>query len=346
MFFRKFFYQQILFLAAFAAMNCWPFPHCVAEPSIVADGDELMQVRVSQFHMGMTVHLTVWAPTVEAGRSAAAKAFERIAALNMVFSDYEPASEVSRLSRQAGAGPVEVSDELWQVLSTAKRVAQASNGLYDPTVRPLSQVWRTARQAGKLPAKNHIARAVEVVGHENLRLDTEAQTVELLKPGMQLDLGGIAKGYVGDQGIQFLKELGYPRAAFEAGGDKVFGESPPGASGWRVEIPADEDYVLHLANCAVSLSGSTEQYLEVDGKRYSHVLDPRTGRGVTVHSLCLTIADRGLIADPLATLGTIMEREDYAAMLKEHFPKVEYKIVPTPKDQGRTMPRIPVPIDQ
>jgi FAD:protein FMN transferase len=280
----------------------------------------LCQVKVSQFHMGMMVDLVVWAPSVPEGQDACARAFNRIRQLNLVLSDYEPDSELSRLCRQAGHGPVKVSDELFKVLQAASELSRLTDGHYDVTAAPAIRLWREARRVGRLPDPAEMARALELAGNEKLRLDPAQHTAELTREGMLLDLGSIAKGYVGDEALAVLRSLGYPSAAFVAGGDMVFGDAPPGTSGWPVQ-PADPGVPLtRLSRCAFSVSGDTEQFVEIGGVRYSHVIDARTSQALTNRQMCVVVAPAGLASDPLSTIGTLVPAARLQQLVHERFP--------------------------
>ncbi|WP_197530932.1 FAD:protein FMN transferase [Bythopirellula polymerisocia] len=304
---------------------------------------QLVRVRVSQFHMGMMVHLTLWAPSVEEGQLAAAAAFDRIRQINQMMSDFEPGSELSRLSGHAGMGSVAVSPELFEVLQFARRLAELTDGLYDPTLGPVVRLWRKARESGQPPHATLLEKTRQLVDYQALLLDSNQQTAELMRPGMQLDLGSIAKGYAGDAALRILREQGIRSAAFEAGGDKVFGDPPPGEKGWMVETPQPEAKPMQLANCAVSISGDTAQFIQMNGRHISHVIDPNTGLGVSSRRMCITVAPRGLLSDPLATIGTILPQATYHALLKEHFPEVRSTIFPGTGDNFIEKPRIPSP---
>lgn len=341
-----------------ALMAILLFASCDRHQSIARQ--QLQRVRVSQFHMGMMVHLTLWAPTIEKGRQAAATAFERIGLIDQIMSDYEPESELNRLCRQSGQGPVPVSHELFTVLAAARRLAEWTEGRYDPTVGPLTRLWRKARQANVPPSQVAIATALEQVGYEKLLLDADAQTAELTQPGMWIDLGSIAKGYAGDQAIKSLREQGISRAAYEAGGDKVFGAAPPGtessaessrkAGGWQVELDSAMPKLPPLANCAVSISSDAAQFFEYDGRfseragrRIGHVIDPRTGSGFRPRATCVVVALRGIDSDPLATIGTMMPPASYQSFLKQRFPAAVATISENSYDVGTNGPRIPPP---
>jgi thiamine biosynthesis lipoprotein len=317
--------------------------------------------------MGMLVDLTLWAPTRELGQQAAKIAFQRIRVLNQIFSDYQPDSELSRLCRQAGQGPVAVSTELFEVLTCARQLAELTGGLYDPTIGPVVRQWRDARGTGKEPTDLIAYR--RLVGYKKLQLDATRQTVELTQPGMLLDLGSIAKGYVGDQALRVLAKQGIRRAAFEAGGDMVLGDPPPSKSGWPVDLgkPVGDGSLLNtdagkaldtkksldvrktsanllrLANCAVSVSGDTVQYFERNGRRTSHVIDPRTGQGTPSRRMCVVIGPQGALTDPLSTIGTLMPQDAYESLLRQYFPQVRSFVFRAPDQNDLAPPRIPAP---
>lgn len=296
--------------------------------------EPLILVEVTQSHMGMPVHLRVYAPDESAGRAACRIAFERIAALNNILSDYEPESELSRFVREAGRGPRAGSEDFIRVLDASLALARRSDGLLDPTAAPVIRLWRKARADGHVPAPDAVAEALDRVGYQYLKVDVRDNTAELLRTGMQLDLGAIAKGYIGDQAIRVLRGKGVPRAMFEAGGDMVFGDPPPGEAGWLVQPQADGLPELRLANCAAAISGNTVQFIEIDSKRYGHIIDPRTGEPIRTDQVCLVTAPTGLDADPLATLGTLMPRDDFDELIQSHYPKANVWITArTPPDQ-------------
>jgi len=268
--------------------------------------------------MGVRVRVVVYADQATAVRSTRA-AFTRIAELDAVLSDYRLDSEISRLADRAGER-VRVTDDLFAVMTQALSLARESGGAFDPTVGPLTQLWRSARAAGEPPPADRLARALALVGWENVSLDSTARTIRLAEPGMRLDLGGIAKGYVLDRAIGVLRQAGVTRALVEAGGDIVVGDPPPGRTGWHIEIPGAAGEVARrataLAHAAVATSGDSEQFVEIDGVRYSHVVDPRTGLALTNGLSATVIAHHGAVADALATTATILGREAGLALIE------------------------------
>jgi FAD:protein FMN transferase len=247
---------------------------------------------------------------------ASEAAFQRIAQLNAILSDYDPESEVSRLCRETIPGqPAKVSPELWFMLECSQRLAAETDGAFDVTVGPLVNLWRHARRRQELPPEDLLMEARERAGWQKLRLDAEARTLTFLAPDMRLDFGGIAKGYAGDEALRVLRQLGIPSALVAAAGDVTIGDAPPDEPGWRIEIAsldvtnAPPPRTVWLHNAAVSTSGDIFQRLEIAGRRYSHIIDPRTGFGLTDHSLVSVIAPDGVTADSLATAVSVLGPE-------------------------------------
>ncbi|HEV7401409.1 MAG TPA: FAD:protein FMN transferase [Chthoniobacteraceae bacterium] len=267
--------------------------------------------------MAVPFRITLYAPDADAARLAAEAAFRRVETLNSILSDYDPDSELSRLGQSSGQGKtVKVSTPLWRVIERSQIIAEQSAGAFDVTVGPLVNLWRRMRRQAELPTPELLAEMRGRVGWRNLRLLPETQSVELLKPDMRLDVGGIAKGFAADEAIAVLKSRGLPRALVAASGDIVAGDPPPGEPGWKVAIeglavgdpPAAQEVIL-LANRGVSTSGDAYQFVEIGGVRYSHIIDPRTGIGLTGRSLVTVVAPDGLTADGLDTAIDILGNE-------------------------------------
>src|SRR5687768_6638228 len=286
-----------------------------------ARGPALQRYQYAQLHMGVQVRLVVYAPSREAAERACEAAYARVAQLEDVFSDYRPTSELMRLCDKAGGAPVLVSDELIFVLQRAQDVSRRSDGAFDVTVGPYVRLWREGRKTGKLPSHEALAAAREKVGWRFVRIHPDRKTVRLAVPGMRLDLGGIAKGYAGDEAIRVLRDHGIASALFEAGGDIVVSDAPPGERGWKIELPenaAGDEPTLTLANAAVSTSGDTEQFVEIDGKRYSHVVDPRIGIGLTDRTAATVIAKDGITSDSLSTAACVLGSEKGQALANSY----------------------------
>jgi thiamine biosynthesis lipoprotein len=272
-----------------------------------AGGDKLERYEFEQVHMGTQFRIVLYAPDAATAKKASDAAFARIAELDGIMSDYKPASELMRLCKQAGGDPVPVSDDLLKVLTRSLEISRLTDGAFDITVGPVVRLWRRARRTMKLPDADELAAARKLVGYEQVMIDAKNKTVTLKSKGMLLDLGGIAKGYAAQAALEVLRRHGIRHALVAASGDIVVGDPPPDAKGWRIGIAPLHDpnakpshYVL-LKNAAVSTSGDTEQYVEIDGKRYSHIVDPKTGLGLTRRMSVTVIMTDGSTADGMAT---------------------------------------------
>lgn len=292
--------------------------------SAAAQHDAINRHTYRQIHMGMEVRLVLYAADDATARRAATAAFRRIAVLDSTLSSYRRSSALNRLNARAGGPPVPVSDPLFTVLQRAQRLARQSDGAFDVTVGPYVALWRRARATGRLPTDAALRQADARTGWQKLQLDASARTVRLRAGRMRLTLGGLAKGYILDAALATLAGEGIPRALVEAGGDVVVSGPPPGTDGWRVQLPGDAPdgtaRTVSLTHAAISTSGATEQFVEIGGTRYSHVIDPRTGLGLTHRLLVTIVADDGLTADGLATTVGILGAEAGRAFLATHYP--------------------------
>lgn len=263
--------------------------------------------------MGTEFHLQLYALDSLHAASIAQRAFARIDALEASMSDYRRDSELNQLRPSWQT----VSPDLWAVLRFSRRLARRSKGAFDPTIGPLSKLWRRAFRLKEFPARERIIRARARVQWKDLRTAGTSR-VKLRRSDMQLDLGGVAKGYTLDVVGKLLEQHGYRSYLIDGGGDLLLGEPPPGKAGWSVVTPNGK-HLSPLRNLAVATSGATYRYLEEDGVRYSHIIDPRTGYGVTGHKVVTVIAPTGMVADGLAsTLSVLREERRIQSLLKRY----------------------------
>jgi FAD:protein FMN transferase len=269
--------------------------------------------------MGTEARIVLFAAGEDAAREASSRAFQRIAALDAVMSDYREDSELMRLCRQAGNGPVHVSDDLFRVLDISGRLARESGGAFDVTAGPLTHLWRRARRRGELPDAVDLRAALSRTGAANVILNARNRTADLRLPEMQLDLGGIGKGYAADEAAAVLKGLGYRNALVALGGDIVAVGTPRDAAGWTIDVaalgPREPGPRIVLRDAAVSTSGDAEQWVEIAGVRYSHILDPRTGAALEGRRSVTVIAPRGAWSDGLATAAAVLGPSDGIALI-------------------------------
>ena len=289
----------------------------------------LHRVRVEQVQMGSRFVLTCYARDESAAKAACRAAGRRVKAAAAALSDYHDRSELNRLCDRYSVGvPEPVSPDLLTVLAAARGFSEASGGAFDATVGPVVKLWRRARRVRELPDPAELAAAHARVGWAAVRVDGAAGTVTFDRPGIRLDLGGIAKGYCADLALGVLREHGIRRALVDAGGDLVAGDPPPGRAGWRIDLP-DGAGTLSLANAAVATSGDAYKFTEIDGVRYSHIVDPRTGLGLTDRSTVTVLAPDGTTADALASAASVL-RPDAGLALLERTAGAEGRVA-TPK---------------
>jgi thiamine biosynthesis lipoprotein len=303
--------------------------------------------------MGTLITITLYAPDSTAAKAAAAAAFQRIEALEDIMSDYQADSELMRLCDQPYGTPVPVSQDLFYVLQRAQKMSELSDGAFDVTVGPYVRLWRFARKRKVLPTPAEIAAARASVGWQKLRLDTHKRTVTLLVPNMRLDLGSIGKGYAADQAMQVLKGRGIDRAVVAASGDIAIGNPPPGQRGWKIGIAAldgatnQAPRTVLLHNAGISTSGDTEQFIEINGVRYSHIVNPATGLGLTNRIQATIIGPDATTTDTLDTTVSLLGVKRGLA-LADSLPHIAAVVVT--KDDGQTrafvshrLQRIPQP---
>ena len=287
----------------------------VGVPAAAPAEPKLTRFEFDRVEMAVPIKILLYANDREAANRGAQTALDRIHALNAVFSDYEPTSELGRLGATAGGGKaVPVSDDLWRVLAQAHEFSEKSEGAFDVTIGPMIRIWRRARRLHELPSPQKIEQARQMVGYRLMRLDAQHQAVELTKPGMRLDLGGIAKGYAAQEALAVLRKLGLSRAMVHAGGDISLGDPPPDKPGWTIGITPPQSsarplFYLSLSRSSIATSGDTMQYTMIEGRRYSHVVDPKTGIGLTDHSSVSVVAPDGATADALATAVSVLGPE-------------------------------------
>ncbi len=284
--------------AWFAATNAVLHPYEAVEP-----------------HMGTLFRIKLYAANQADAQHAFAAAFARVGKLDRTLSDYKPDSELNRLSQLAVRNPIHVSDDLFRVLAASQQLSEKTGGAFDITVGPLTHLWREARKKGRVPSSAEIKQTQVKCGYRKLRIDPVAQSVEFAEEGMQLDAGAIAKGDAADQALLTIGRCGIRSALVAASGDLAFSDAPPGEAGWKIGVDSLDSAqarfpkTLVLSNAAVSTSGSTEQHLDAGGVRYSHIIDPQSGLGITRDITVSVIAPKGIEADSLATAVSVLGAE-------------------------------------
>lgn len=263
-------------------------------------------VQKTETIMGTQVSITVVAKTEQEGEAAIDAAMAEVRRFDRMMSLYKDDSEITRVNLAAGKGPVEVSPEMIEIVEAARKISELTDGAFDVTVGPLVVLWQMRLKEGAAPTETEIESIKNRVGYRNIITDKKASTLFLMKPGMIMDFGGCAKGYVADRVAELLKGRGIDNAIVALAGDiRVMGHRPDGSS-WRIGVQHPRDSaktltVLELSDKFISTSGDYERYQIVHRKRYHHILDPRTGKPSEGMESVTLVGDRGSDGDPLAT---------------------------------------------
>jgi len=260
--------------------------------------------------MGTIFRIVCYTADGECARMASVKAFNRIDSLNYVMSDYLPDSELNRLSRTSGKGTyIEVSKELFEIIDLSYQWSLKTNGIFDISIGPFSQLWRRAGRKDMLPTLDQIQSASRSVGYQYIHLNKEKRSILLEKPNMQLDLGGIAKGFAVDETYQIFLQAGIQCVLIDGGGDIRAGDAPPGKNGWKIVLEnLDKKHqALYLSNASIATSGDLYRYVQIDSEKYGHIIDPRTGYGLTIQRTVTVKAKNCAEADVLASILSILE---------------------------------------
>lgn len=308
-----------------------------------AAAQALQRFEYSEIIMGVEARIVLYADEEASARRAARAAFDRLAHLDAVMSDWRCDSELMQACGAAADGPVSISNDLYRILERARDISEATGGAFDVTVGPIVKIWREARREDRLPDPEALVRARSSTGWRQMTVDPRQRTLEL-RPGMSLDLGGIGKGFAADEALKTLEAAGIEQALVDVGGDIAAGSAPPDAAGWRIAIDSQRGRPMMLARAGVATSGDTVQYLEVGEKRYSHVVDPRTGMPLTNRVWVTVVARDAATADALASAISVLGPREGLVVLSA-FPGTSALIQQETTDGVRRMASETFPID-
>jgi thiamine biosynthesis lipoprotein len=245
---------------------------------------EPLRMERSTDAMGATFSVVLYGSDQASMNDAIDAAFEEAHRLDALLSNYRPASEWSRINREAAAGPVPISPELFSLLSDCMEYSRASEGSFDLTVGPLMRTWGFFGGDRHVPSPDQLREALERVGYRHVQLNTQKQTVRFDRSGVELDPGGVGKGYAVDRMVEVLRTWGFHNGLVAASGSSIFGlGNPPNEPrGWPISIADPWDHrknaaQVFLKDLSLSTSGNYEKSFRTGGHRYSHIMDPRSG---------------------------------------------------------------------
>ncbi len=269
--------------------------------------EDLKRFVYAEPHLGTLVTMTCYHEDSIEMAQLADSAFWFLEQLNLVFSDYDDRSEVRKLNQKKVRGPVPISSDLADLLRKADHLSTISDGAFDPYIGRLTHLWKRAFRRNRWPGKGKIRRAERHSGMDKVELDTTIEELRYLHKGIEIDLGGIGKGYIGDRMSAWLSKRGVTSHLIDLGGDLIAGDPPPGQEGWRISLDGLEEVVI--SNQAIATSGTTYQYLTHRGQTYSHLIDPRTGYGLGGKVTATVLAATGTEADALASALPFLSEE-------------------------------------
>ena len=286
-------------------------------------GVALVRVQRAHYVMGTVFEITAYGEEAERTAQAVEEAFAVIRHADEVMSHYRDESELMEVNRRGGREAVPVPAELYAVLEASLRYGELSGGAFDITVAPLVQLWKRAAERGRLPSNDEMAAARRLVGFRQLQL-LPVSRVQFARDDMQINLGAIGKGWAVDRAVEVLRAGGIRNAFVSAGSSTVYGlGAVPGEPGWPVDIrdPCGPEGSLErmvLKDASLSTSASYEQYSEIEGQRYSHIIDPRTGWPTEPLASATVVAPTATEADALSTAVYVLGLQEGQALLRQH----------------------------
>jgi len=284
---------------------------------------QLKRFQFTENKMGSPFNLVFYHTDSGEAISIAKECFALVDSLNNIFSDYTSTSEVGMLGSMTVVKDQKVSDELFAMIVRSKEAWKRSGKTFDITIGALTQLWRKAKAEKRFPSEAEVKTAKQSCGFKNLIINQTKRTISFKNQGMRLDFGGIVPGYAAQRVIDFLKSKNINIALADASGDIVMSNAPPDKNGWIIGINLPErenelwDKKLELKNCAVSTSGDVYRYTIHNGKKYSHIIDPGTGYGVTSQRNVTVITKYAADADWLATACSILPIKKALALAKK-----------------------------
>ena len=246
------------------------------------------------------------------------------------FSDYSAESEVSKFNKQESHIPFKISSELLELLTISQSLYHKTSASFEPAAGALTQLWRLSRKTKRLPDQKTLSLAIKASSFASLIIDRKNKTLTKKDHLTRLDFGGIAKGYTADKMLNYLQEHDLKSCSISAGGDVIVGNPPPGRLYWIIRINPfgdsnSETMRVKLSNAAVSTSGNVEQFIQIGGKKYSHIINPKNGLGLTTNHAAVVISNKGSMSDALATSISILGKSGLKIL--DHFPNTEAAII-------------------
>jgi thiamine biosynthesis lipoprotein len=269
--------------------------------------DSLVRYEASHRAMGTVFTVAAYGSNSAYLGEVASQVFQEIDDLDGQMSNYKPGSELSAINREAGRHAVVVEPGLFNLLQDSLQYSRQSGGDFDITVGPLMKAWGFFQGRGRMPSKSELAEVLKRIGYQHIRLDAASRTIRFDAPGIEIDLGAIAKGYAVDRAVQILRDNGIKQALISSGTSSLYAlGSPPGEHGWKISVrnplkPDQAACVMRLQNLSLSVSGDYEKFFKLGGKIYAHIMDPHTGMPVENMLSTAVVSTSAADSDALST---------------------------------------------
>ncbi|MBA3442394.1 MAG: FAD:protein FMN transferase [Pyrinomonadaceae bacterium] len=309
--------------------------------SIAHGQGQLVRYEDNRMSMGCAYTIVAYDDDAERLPRIVSAAFDEVDRIDRLMSHYKPDSPLSRLNREGAKGPVKVEPELFDFIEECLRYSRESEGAFDITVGPLMKAWGFFRGEGRVPGATEISELRNRVGYKHIISNANERTIEFDRPGVELDLGGIAKGYAVDRVVNLLRQHKIVAALVSAGGSTLYGlGAPPGSKGWEVKIqnPVDANKIaltVSLKNQSLSVSGGGEKFFEIEGVRYSHIMDPHTGRPVQNMLSVTVLTESGTVGDALDNIFYVQGVERSREFLKRLPPTEVFFFLPEAREKWK-----------
>lgn len=269
------------------------------------------------------------------------KAIQEISRIENLISEWQPQTQISEVNRNAGIKPVKVDREVLYLTQKALYFSKISNGAFDISIAAMDKVWKFDDSMTEMPSEEEVRKSVKNVGYQNIIIDTIASTIFLQKKGMKIGFGSIGKGYAADQARKLLQSFGVKSGIVNASGDISTWGTQPNGKPWAIGIqkPFKENEmaaILYFKENSVATSGSYEKFVEFNGKRYSHIMNPKTGYPSTGLTSVTIIAADALTANGFSTAIMVLGEKEGLKLIQQ-FPEYQYVLI---TDKGKIVKKL------
>lgn len=290
---------------------------------IFCNANAQIAVKRDTVLMGSRFDITIVAADSTSAEKNINLVIDEIIRIEELISEWKPSSQVSEVNKNAGIKPVKVNKELFDLTKHALSFSEITNGAFDISIAAMDKIWKFDGSMEELPSQNTLLKAIEKVGYKNIELNETQSTIYLKLPGMKIGFGATGKGYAADQGRLLMQQLNAKAGIVNASGDMAIWGTQPENTPWRIGItnplkPYKSLKILEVTNAAITTSGDYEKYVEFDDKRYSHIINPKTGMPASGLISVTVIGENAETANGLSTSIMVLGHEKGLELLKNY----------------------------